>query len=63
VFHGDFRKLFDAPAVYEGITAEDVRQAAATVLRVNNRTVGVLEPKPADAPKPDGAVAAAGGAR
>ena len=29
VFHGDYRKLFDAPAVYEGITAEDVRQAAA----------------------------------
>jgi predicted Zn-dependent peptidase len=49
--------------VYEGITAEDVRQAAATVLRVSNRTVGVLEPKPADAPAPDGTVAAAGGAR
>jgi zinc protease len=63
VFHGDFRKLFDAPAVYEGITAEDVRQAAATVLRVNNRTVGVLEPKPADPATPDRAAAAAGGAR
>jgi zinc protease len=48
VFHGDYRKLFDAPAVYEGITADDVRQAAATVLRTGNRTLGVLEPKPAD---------------
>jgi zinc protease len=47
VFHGDYRKLFDAPAQYESITADDVRQAAATVLRAGNRTVGVLEPAPA----------------
>jgi zinc protease len=46
VFHGDYRKLFDAPAVYEGITAEDVKQAAAQVLRKENRTVGVLESSP-----------------
>jgi zinc protease len=65
VFHGDYRKLFDAPSVYEGITVEDVQQAAATVLRVDNRTVGVLEPKavePAAATATTGA-AAAGGAR
>ena len=49
VFHGDYRKLFDAPAVYESITAEDVRKAAAEVLRSENRTVGIVEPKPADA--------------
>ena len=48
VFHGDYRKLFDAPAVYEGITAEDVKQAAAQVLRKENRTVGVLESPPQD---------------
>jgi zinc protease len=47
VFHGDYRKLFDAPSQYESITADDVRQAAATVLRTGNRTVGVLEPAPA----------------
>jgi zinc protease len=46
VFYGDYRKLFDAPNVYEGITAEDVRSAAASVLRAENRTVGVLEPPP-----------------
>ena len=47
VFHGDYRKLFSAPAVYEGITAEDVKAAVADVLRPTNRTVGTLVP-PAD---------------
>ncbi len=60
VFHGDFRKLFDAPAAYERITADDVKQAAATVLRRENRTVGTLVPPVVDA---SGARAAAGGAR
>lgn len=46
IFHGDYRKLFTAPADYEGITAEDVRKTAANVLRKENRTVGVLESKP-----------------
>jgi zinc protease len=45
VFHGDYLKLFSAPAEYESITAEDVKTAAATVLRSGNRTVGVLESK------------------
>jgi zinc protease len=45
IFHGDHRKLFSAPAEYESITAEEVKAAAATVLRRENRTVGVLEPK------------------
>jgi zinc protease len=47
VFHGDYRKLFEAPAVYETITAAEVKQAAAEVLRPDNRTVGVLESAPA----------------
>ena len=45
VFHGDYRKLFDAPSEYESITADEVKAAAARVLRPENRTVGVLEPK------------------
>ena len=45
VFHGDYRKLFDAPAVYESINAGDVKRLAASVLRRENRTVGVLVPK------------------
>jgi zinc protease len=47
IFHGDYRKLFGAPAEYESITAEEVKAAAATVLRRENRTVGVLEPSAA----------------
>jgi zinc protease len=58
VFHGDYRKLFTAPAVYEGITATDVKQAAASVLRADNRTVGILE-SPAAAPAAKGAGAGA----
>jgi zinc protease len=57
VFHGDYSKLFEAPAVYESITADDVRKAAATVMTRENRTVGIVEPK-----APDAAVAQ-GGAR
>ncbi len=63
MFHGDYRKLFEAPGVYESITAEDVRKAAATVLRTENRTVGIVEPKPAAETTGSGSAAAAGGAR
>ena len=41
------------------ITAEDVRKAGSGVLRADNRTVGILMPKP----PADGAGAAAGAAR
>ena len=59
VFHGDYRKLFDAPAAYESITAEDVRKTAAAMLRPGNRTVGHLVPPPQAA----GEAGATGGAR
>jgi zinc protease len=45
VFEGDYRKLFDSPAVYDKVTREDVQKAAALVLQKNHRTVGVLETK------------------
>jgi len=44
VFHGDYRKLFEAPAIYDAVTREQVQQVAAKVLRRTNRTVGVLKP-------------------
>ena len=46
VFHGDWAKLFDAPAQFERVTAEQVRTVARDVLNVNSRTVGVLLPDP-----------------
>ena len=49
VFRGDWQALFSSPARYEAVTAEKVREVAATVFRNTNRTVGVLTP-PAAAP-------------
>ena len=49
VFHGDWRKLFDAPTRYEAVTREQVRKVAAKVFARNNRTVGVLVPEAAEA--------------
>jgi zinc protease len=42
VFEGDYRKLFDAPALYDKVTREDVQKAAALVFQEKRRTVGVL---------------------
>jgi zinc protease len=44
VFHGDYRKLFEAPAIYDAVTKDQLQQVAAKVLRRTNRTVGVLKP-------------------
>ncbi len=44
VFHGDYRKLFEAPAKYAAVTPEQIRAAAAAVLQPANRTVGVVIP-------------------
>jgi len=46
VFHGDWARLFDAPAQFERVTAEQVQAVARDVLDVNRRTVGVLLPEP-----------------
>jgi zinc protease len=49
IFHGDWSKLFTAPADFERVTAEEVRAIAREVLDVNRRTVGILLPDPAAA--------------
>jgi zinc protease len=49
VFHGDWRKLFDAPKRYEAVTREQVQKVAAKVFARNNRTVGVLVPEAGEA--------------
>ncbi|RZA21193.1 MAG: insulinase family protein [Lysobacteraceae bacterium] len=44
VFNGDYRKLFDAPAAYDAVTAADVQALAKKILRIQNRTTGLLKP-------------------
>ena len=44
VFHGDHRKLFDAPASFDAVDAAQLARVAAQVFRPANRTVGVLRP-------------------
>ena len=47
VFNGDYRKAFDAPNAYAAVTAADVQALAKKILRVQNRTTGLLKPVPA----------------
>jgi zinc protease len=44
VFHGDWQKLFEAPAAFERVTRGDVQAVAKDVLDRRRRTVGVLLP-------------------
>lgn len=48
VFNGDYRKAFDAPAGYDAVTAADIQALAKKILRVQNRTTGLLKPVAAD---------------
>lgn len=45
VFFGDYKKLFDAPAKYQALTAADIQAVAAKYLKKSQRTVGVLAAK------------------
>ncbi|MBM7071704.1 insulinase family protein [Shewanella sp. 202IG2-18] len=42
MFFGDYKKLFDAPELYNKVTPEDIQRVAQTYLKKSNRTVGVL---------------------
>lgn len=44
VFHGDWQKLFDAPASFEAVTRADLQAVAREILDRRRRTVGVLLP-------------------
>jgi zinc protease len=57
VFHGDWQKLFDAPARFETVTRTDVQAVAREILDRRRRTVGVLLPSTSE----DMRVAAPGG--
>ncbi len=43
VFFGDYKKMFDAPALYNKVTTEDVKRVANTYFNKSSRTVGVLK--------------------
>ena len=49
VFHGDYRKLFEAPATFDAVSAAQVKTLAQRIFRDANRTVGVLRPVAAKA--------------
>ncbi len=44
VFFGDYRKLYDAPKLYEKVTPADIKRVAAKYFTERNRTVGYLLP-------------------
>ncbi|MDP4264828.1 MAG: pitrilysin family protein [Bacteroidota bacterium] len=43
VFFGDYRKMFDAPAQYNKVTADDIKRVANKYFSKSNRTVGILK--------------------
>jgi zinc protease len=45
VFHGDWAQLFDAPALFEKVTREDIHGVAREILDPRRRTVGMLIPE------------------
>jgi zinc protease len=53
VFHGDWKKLFEAPAQFERVTAAQVQSVARDVLNVSHRTVGVLLPEAEETLEPE----------
>lgn len=44
IFFGDFKKMYDAPKLYEKVTIEDIKRVAAKYFTERNRTVGYLLP-------------------
>lgn len=43
VFFGDYKKMFDAPAQYNKVTAEDIKRVANKYFLKSTRTVGILK--------------------
>lgn len=43
VFFGDYKKMFDAPAQYNKVTADDIKRVANKYFAKSNRTVGILK--------------------
>jgi len=43
VFFGDYRKMFDAPAAFNKVTAADIQKVVTKYFSKANRTVGILK--------------------
>jgi len=43
VFFGDYKKMFDAPASFNKVTADDIKRVANKYLLKSTRTVGILK--------------------
>lgn len=43
VFFGDYKKMFDAPSLYNKVTADDIKRVAEKYLIKSGRTVGILK--------------------
>jgi zinc protease len=43
VFFGDYKKMFEAPAAFNKVTAEDIKNVAKKYFTKSNRTVGILK--------------------
>lgn len=43
IFFGDYRKMFNAPALYNKVTSGDVKRVANQYFKKSNRTVGILK--------------------
>jgi zinc protease len=43
VFFGDYHKMFDAPALFNKVTADDIKKVANKYFTKSNRTVGILK--------------------
>jgi zinc protease len=48
VFFGDYKKMFDAPAAFNKVTADDIKRVAGKYLLKSNRTVGILKSQTED---------------
>ena len=44
VFFGDYKRMFEAPKMYENVSAADIQRVAKTYFTESNRTVGYLVP-------------------
>ena len=61
VFHGDWLKLFEAPAQFDRVTRAEIQAVAGEILDKRRRTVGVLVPVEGEAADEESAELEAGG--